>query len=594
MQGTGSEGAEAATARTPYKFDFAWDSPYGHLIQLMENLGVRDGVVLDLGCGYGAIAEPIRALGAEYLGCDIDPAALANLQMRGFDSIALDLSMPDGLIDRFDVVMDALRGRRVVAVVMGDVLEHLTQIPRFLASLREVFALLGDPLLFVSVPNIAHVDIGAKLAMGRFDYTPTGLLDHTHVSFFTEDRLLAEMAAHGWLQCAESDFRLVKSDQHFPFSHPGLSPGTPLGGYIRHLREQVDNSALVNQFIRVFATTSVPSSVPQNSDDTPTKFLCVLVRTEGLRMENLREALTCLAAQTTDDFNVKVLVHTDSESRVIEVRALVDEFDSHFGGRVSVVHVAGGQRARPLNVGLDLLDASYLAFLDDDDLVTGDWVQVFKDGAAGDGPRIVRSVTVDQQVQRVSSPGSLAPYLIHTRLVPQHAADFDLAQHFYCNQTPICSFAVPAAAIRAFKLRFDEQLPVTEDWEFLMRAVQLTGVVDTKVVTSIYRRWVCDEGSGHKVDISVWDGTKSAILHKFDQAPLLFPRGSASKISGLQSQAALVQRDLELAEQAMQSLRREADEYRLKVDALERSLSWAITAPVRKFLHHARRLSKGK
>lgn len=606
MPDTGSEAI--GTSRGRYQFDFTWDGPYGHLVRLMEQVGAREGVVLDLGCGYGAIAEPISSLGAEYVGCDIDKSALEDLRSRGFSGYEVNLA--GDLSEQFEEVLRGLQGKRITAVVMQDVLEHLPFTTRTLTSLRNAFKLLGEPMLFVSVPNIAHVDVGAKLALGRFDYTATGLIDETHVSFFTESRLRSEMAAQGWQQCAANDFELAKSDQHFPPSHPGLALEAPLGSHIRHLRGQVDKSSTVNQFIRAFAVTPISVPSAEVGDSGGTRFLCVLVRTQGKRMDNLREALTCLAAQTCDDFSVKLLVHSSDEGLVKGVKEIVDEFDSHFSSRVSVIQVVGGQRARPLNVGLDLLDASYLSFLDDDDLVTGNWVQAFKEGATASGAQIVRSVTVDQQVERVTESGALAPYLIHTGLHPKHAFVFDFIQHFYSNQTPICSFAVPASVIDSFNLRFDENLPVTEDWQFLLRAVQLTGVVDTQVVTSIYRRWVGRDGSEYLVDSSVWDGIKTAILHDLDQAPLLFPPGSASRISRLQADMerarhvaneeregrsraeGLAQDYRQKAEhyhQEAQHYRQDAEVYRQKVDGYERSLSWKVTFPIRWFLYQARR-----
>ena len=100
------------------------------------------------------------------------------------------------------------------------------------------------------------------------------------------------------------------------------------------------------------------------------------MRTQGKRASHLRDALTCLAAQTVDSFEVLLMVHSDdAEPALGEVRALVEDFEPAFASRVSVVHVSGGRRARPLNVALERLKAEYVAFLDDDDLVMADWVE---------------------------------------------------------------------------------------------------------------------------------------------------------------------------------------------------------------------------
>jgi hypothetical protein len=534
---------------------------------------------------------------------DTDKDALDDLRGRGFPCFEVDLMSAADLQEQVEAAVRHCEHKPVRAVLLQDVLEHLPATGAFLQTLREIVEPLDNPLLVVSVPNVAHVDVGAKLALGRFDYTPNGLLDSTHVSFFTESRLTRELAAHGWLEVAANDFHLHRSDQSFPSLHPAVAAGASFSNFIRHWRNQVDNSATVNQFIRAYATTNVEVQRSEVPPPTTQKFLSVIMRTEGSREENLRESLTCLAAQTCDDFTVKLMVHSPNGDRVASVQSVVDEFDDRFAARCFVKQVVGGQRARPLNEALALVDSAYIAFLDDDDLVTGDWVATFLEGAKTSMGRVVRSVTVDQQVQRTSDDGP-ASYTIHTGLHAKHATTFDMVQHFYANQTPICSFAVPAETIDCFSLRFDEGLPVTEDWEFLLRTTQLAGVHDTLKVTSVYRRWVAGESSAHKVDKTVWEGTRTGILHRFDQAPMLLSAGSASRMFGLYETSLLLEQEkldaMELAVERMaviESLREDikALEERIKslgeeMRGLESSLSWRVTFPVRWFLHYARRI----
>lgn len=586
MPSTGSDGRHSERP----KLSFSWESPYGHVVSLVSQLGLTEGVVLEVGCGYGAVAEPLAEMGLEYLGVDSDKKALDDLRDRGFQCFDVDLSSFDDVRERVLQVVEREDGKPIRALLLLDVIEHLSPTSTFLGSLKEIAELAGNPLLLVSVPNVAHVDVGAKLALGRFDYTPTGLLDETHVSFFTESRLRHELAAHGWLEVARNDFRLNRSDQGFPALHPGVAPGASFGNFIRHWRNQVDDTATVNQFVRAFAATEV--GTPEKVDPPATAFLSVIMRTEGTRDDNLREALTCLAAQTCDDFTVKLLVHTANDELADAVRAIVAEFDDRFAARCLVMQIVGGQRACPLNRGLELVDSSYVAFLDDDDLVTVNWVETFLEGARAAMGKVVRSVTVDQQVHRNPDKNALASYVVHTGMRPQHSETFDMVQHFYANQTPICSFAVPAEVIQCFGLRFDEGLPVTEDWEFLLRACQVAGVHDTGQVTSIYRRWVSGEGSSHTVERKVWDGTRTGILYRFDQAPLLLPAGSASRISNLYESTLRLEQArldaLDLARERMEVI----EELREEIHEIQGSLSWKVTFPVRWFLHYARRISR--
>jgi SAM-dependent methyltransferase len=70
------------------------------------------------------------------------------------------------------------------AIVYGDVLEHLNDpLPVLVALAR---ALAADGRVIVSVPNVAHLWVRFSLALGRWDYADRGILDRTHLRFFTK------------------------------------------------------------------------------------------------------------------------------------------------------------------------------------------------------------------------------------------------------------------------------------------------------------------------------------------------------------------------------------------------------------------------
>ena len=94
-------------------------------------------------------------------------------------------------------VADAVVGRsdRFDAIVFGDVLEHLND-P--LAALRLAIASLAPAgLVLVSVPNVAHLFVRLSLLLGRFDYADRGILDRTHLRFFTRRTFLSLLAEAG-------------------------------------------------------------------------------------------------------------------------------------------------------------------------------------------------------------------------------------------------------------------------------------------------------------------------------------------------------------------------------------------------------------
>ncbi len=86
-----------------------------------------------------------------------------------------------------DAPDEALRGYD--AVVLGDVLEHMPAPER---ALHRLVQLQPPGCLFIlSVPNVANLWVRWQLLMGRFDYAERGILDRTHLRFFTRKTLTA-------------------------------------------------------------------------------------------------------------------------------------------------------------------------------------------------------------------------------------------------------------------------------------------------------------------------------------------------------------------------------------------------------------------
>ena len=58
-------------------------------------------------------------------------------------------------------------------------------------------SLAGDGLLIISVPNVAHLWVRLQLLLGRFDYADRGILDRTHLRFFTRRSFAAFLGDAG-------------------------------------------------------------------------------------------------------------------------------------------------------------------------------------------------------------------------------------------------------------------------------------------------------------------------------------------------------------------------------------------------------------
>jgi glycosyltransferase involved in cell wall biosynthesis len=317
-----------------------------------------------------------------------------------------------------------------------------------------------------------------------------------------------------------------------------------------------------------------PQAAPQEE-----LFLSVLMRTQGKRPANLMEALTCLAAQTDSNFEVLLAVHTPEPEIIEAVDRLLRTFEPQFQERVRIFCITTGGRSAPLNVGLDTAAGSYVAFLDDDDLVTADWVEAFHEGARQCAGQIIRSVAADKSVKRPMDPRISAPYLTTTGLRLSYPFEFDPLEHLCDNRTPICSFATPTDVIRKAKIHFDEELTVLEDWFFLQQASLVAPVHDTGRVTSIYQRWESYEGSEVVVSRATWIADRSRIHAFLNNSALLLPKGTAARVVELRDEVNRARVDLRALQKVSQEEIRVRDELKIRAQQELSALKRHYDAP---------------
>jgi len=131
--------------------------------------------VLDVGCATGYLARALRESDCTVWGVESDPAAAEDARPHLEGLVVGDVEDTDLLLafgeERFDVI------------VFGDVLEHLRDPLAVLRNARRLLAERGS--VVASIPNIAHGSVRLALMAGRFDYQTLGLLDRTHLRFFT-------------------------------------------------------------------------------------------------------------------------------------------------------------------------------------------------------------------------------------------------------------------------------------------------------------------------------------------------------------------------------------------------------------------------
>ena len=143
--------------------------------------------VLEAGCASGHVSEALKAQGCSVVGVEID-ADVVKPAEQWVERVIIG-NFDDGQL------WEELEGEFFDAVLFGDVLEHLKD-P--LSTLRESVKHLNETgSVVISVPNIAHADVKIALLKGTFPYSESGLLDVTHIHFFTKESLLELVSEAG-------------------------------------------------------------------------------------------------------------------------------------------------------------------------------------------------------------------------------------------------------------------------------------------------------------------------------------------------------------------------------------------------------------
>lgn len=219
--------------------------------------------VLDLGIGSGTLGQHLRqALGCHVDGVTINPGE-ASVARNAYQRIELLDLEQSGWESRFEPM-------GYDAIVCADVLEHLAAPERVLDACRRL--LRPDGALLVSIPNVAYAGLVADLMRGNFKYGNEGLMDRTHLRFFTRRSFADLVAAHGWSAETVEAIDQPLHETEFTMAFDALPPA--VGNY---LLAQPDANAY--QLVFVLRPSVQPASAetsPVSSDVVAASFVAQL------------------------------------------------------------------------------------------------------------------------------------------------------------------------------------------------------------------------------------------------------------------------------------------------------------------------------
>lgn len=130
--------------------------------------------VLDVGCASGYLARRFKANGCSVVGIEFNPEEAESARVYCDTVLTANAeTLPASTFSSgtFDVI------------VYADVLEHMRHPDRVLRTQQRWLS--SDGYVIVSLPNIAFLSIRLQLLFGRFNYRDFGILDKTHLRFYT-------------------------------------------------------------------------------------------------------------------------------------------------------------------------------------------------------------------------------------------------------------------------------------------------------------------------------------------------------------------------------------------------------------------------
>ena len=193
---------------------------------VLDEIGSQK-IVLDLGCHDGLFSEYLLKNNNYVIGVDSNKVALLSAKNKCSETHLIDLNKPQRLSKIFEV-------QSFDYILAMDVLEHLINPQDVLIELKKLLKHNGE--LFVTLPNVAFWGVRKKLILGEFDYQEVGILDKTHLRFFT----------------CHTGFFLIENSGYLVFQRIPLSYMIPLVGRLG-LRKSRLLGAIIHKFERYLA-----------------------------------------------------------------------------------------------------------------------------------------------------------------------------------------------------------------------------------------------------------------------------------------------------------------------------------------------------
>jgi 2-polyprenyl-3-methyl-5-hydroxy-6-metoxy-1,4-benzoquinol methylase len=180
-------------------YGYVGDQTRHNAHRLLVELTGANKRVLDVGCASGYLAARLKHAGCRVTGIELDPSAARQAEAH----------CERVIVGRADETALEATGGGFDVILCGDVLEHMPDPSIPLGAFPRLLNPNGS--LVVSLPNIAYAPIRFRLLLGRFDYREGGIMDRSHLRFYTLTSARRLFRECGW---REVEFR--PTAYHFP------------------------------------------------------------------------------------------------------------------------------------------------------------------------------------------------------------------------------------------------------------------------------------------------------------------------------------------------------------------------------------------
>lgn len=319
--------------------------------------------ILDVGCGAGMLGGSLKQeRGVEVWGVEYVPE-VAKVAAGRLDRV-ISGGIEDALAQLPDGYFDT--------IICADVLEHLVDPWQVLNDLKAKLAPGGE--LVASIPNIRHWSVVSRLLEGRWEYADAGILDRTHLRFFTwhDCMLMFEKAGYSINQ---GEATMLNGDNGIPeeivtaLGKAGLNVST-LSEESRHYQFLVKAVP--------YATDVRPIGGAQGHDDhsdVPQSGLTSIVILTWNQLEYTKACLASIAANTPESYELILIDNGSTDGTVAWLREQISS-DS----RIRLIENTENRGfAAGCNQGINAAQGEFLLLLNNDTVVTPGWLTGMKE-----------------------------------------------------------------------------------------------------------------------------------------------------------------------------------------------------------------------